>query len=215
MRSIAYFYMKRAVIFDFGGVLVKTLDYRPRHTWDERLNLPHGSVEKIVHGSYIWRNVLLGRVSLDDYWAEIARQLRLDDEAVQQLAHDYYSGDRLDDDLIAYIRELREHGHTVALLSNATTALEEELRVLQIADLFDPTIISAYIGAIKPDPAAYQAALAALHRPADETIFIDDMPDNIAAAQALGIQGIRYVADMDLRAALEPLLTRLDKIDSR
>ena len=59
---------------------------------------------------------------------------------------------------------------------------------------------------MKPDARAYQAVLDALKLPAEQTIFVDDMPDNVVGAQALGIHGLRYVAGMDLAAALAPLL---------
>jgi len=199
--------MKRAVIFDFGGVLMKTVSQHPRHAWDDRLGLAHGSVEGIVHGSDAWRQAQIGKISVADYWAEVARQLGLSESDVQQLAQDYFSADRLDDDLIASIRDMRADGHTVALLSNDSPALADKLRTLGIADLFDPMVISGNIGAMKPDAAAYQAVLSALGRPASETVFIDDMPANVAGAQAVGMDAIRYVDGMDLPAALKPLLT--------
>jgi HAD superfamily hydrolase (TIGR01509 family) len=118
---------------------------------------------------------------------------------VQQLSQDYFSADRLDENLIAYIRELRAEGHPVALLSNDSPALTDKLNALGIADLFKPLIISGNIGVMKPDAAAYQAVLAALGRAPNETIFIDDMPANVAGAQAVGMQAIRYIDGMDLR----------------
>ncbi len=199
--------MKRAVIFDFGGVLMKTINQQPRHAWDDRLKLPHGSVEKVVHGSESWRRAQTGEMSVEDYWSDVAQQLNLSKADVAQLAQDYFSADRLDDDLIAYIRELRTDGYSVALLSNDSPALSDKLRVLGIVDLFDPLIISGSIGVMKPNAAAYEAILAALGRAPAETIFIDDMPANVAGAQAVGMHAIRYVDGMDLRAALAPLLT--------
>lgn len=197
---------KRAIIFDFGGVLMKTRDYRPRYAWDDHLGLPHGSVEQVVHGSESWRQAQTGHLSLQDYWASVARQLQLSETQVHQLAEDFYSGDHLDSDLIHYISLLRAEGYPVALLSNDSPALADRLRNLGIDPLFDPIIISGNIGVMKPDPRAYRAVLDALNRPAQETIFIDDMPANVEGAAALGIHAIHYHDGMDLQLALEPLL---------
>lgn len=197
---------KRAVVFDFGGVLMRTVDYGPRHAWDRRLGLPAGSVEQAVHGSAAWRAAQLGHIAPAVYWAAVAGELGLDEAAAADLRRDFFSGDQLDADLIALINELRGGGHTVGLLSNETLDLRAWLRALAIDTLFDPLLISAALGAIKPDAAAYQALLAALDRPAREVIFIDDLPANVAGAQALGIHAVRYTAGMDLRAALAPLL---------
>jgi putative hydrolase of the HAD superfamily len=199
--------VKRAVIFDFGGVLMKTTSQRPRYAWDDRLGLAHGSVEKAVHGSQSWRKAQLGEIPIAEYWADVARQLHLSQKDVQQLEQDYFSADRLDDDLMAYIRELRAEAYSVALLSNDSPALLNKLYALGIADLFEPLIISGVIGVMKPAAAAYQAVLKALNRLPNETVFIDDMPANIDGAQAVGMYAIRYVDEMDLRAALMPLLT--------
>lgn len=199
--------MKRAVIFDFGGVLMKTISQKPRHAWDDRLGLAHGSIEAVVHGSEAWRRAQLGEMSVADYWMQVAEQLHLNQADVEQLAQDYFSADRLDDDLITYIRELRADGYSVALLSNDSPALADKLRSLGIADLFEPLVISGNIGVMKPNVAAYQAILLRLGCPPAETVFIDDMPANVAGAQAVGMYAICYVDGMDLRAALTPLLT--------
>lgn len=197
---------QRAVIFDFGGVFMKTIDYTPRHRWDDRLGLPHGSVEHIVHGSTTWRQVQSGLLSLHDYWSDVAHQLNLTPNETRQLAQDFYSGDQLDVSLVNYARQLRAQGHAVALLSNDSLALLDKLRILHIDDLFDPLVISAAIGVMKPDARAFQHVLDQLHRPAEQTIFVDDMSANVAAATFLGIHAIQYTTLAVLRTALEPLL---------
>lgn len=198
---------KRAVIFDFGGVLMKTVDPSPRLAWDRQLGLQPGHVERIVHGSASWRLAQTGQLPVEDYWQDVAQKLSLDETQLRQLQADYFSGDRLDADLIAYIRRLRTDGFTVALLSNDSPALRDKLTQLGIAELFDPLVISGEIGVMKPDAGAYDAVLARLQRPASEAIFIDDMPVNVEAARARGILTIHYVAGMDLPAALKDLLT--------
>ena len=198
--------MRRAVIFDLGGVLLKTVDYAPRHAWDARLGLPPGSVERAAHNRAGWGAAQAGRLSIAEYWRDVAEQLGLPPEDTQQLAVDFYSGDRLDLELIDYIRMLRQNGHQVALLSNETVELRAILGQLGILNLFDPVVISAEIGVMKPAAAAYQSVLESLGRPPQETAFVDDRLENVQGARALGIHAIRYIAGMDLPAALASLL---------
>ncbi|MBC7811544.1 MAG: HAD family phosphatase [Burkholderiales bacterium] len=186
---------------------MKTTDYRPRHQWDEKLSLPHGSVERIVHGSATWHKAQTGSVSVADYWADVGAQLGISEGDTQQLADEFYSGDTLDMALVDYIQTLRAAGHIVALLSNDSPALMEKLRALNIDSLFDPLLISANIGVMKPDAAAFQAILTALNRPAPETVFIDDNADNIAGAAALGIHTVHYKGDIHLPSVMESLLS--------
>jgi len=187
--------MQRAIIFDWGGVLLKTVDYRPRHAWDDRLGLSQGSVEQAVHNATSWVQAQCGLISIEAYWQDVAAQLRLSPEETRQLALDFYSGDQLDLSLIDYLRQLRDDGYTVALLSNESADLPTKLQKLGIADLFDPTVISASIGVMKPAPEAYQAVLTRLKRPADDAIFIDDRLENIHGARTLGIHGVHYAAE--------------------
>ncbi len=201
--------MQRAVIFDFGGVLFKTRDYGPRHTWDDKLGLPHGSVERVVHGHDTWKQTQRGEIPMKQYWQAVADVLGISlKTASEELARDFYSGDVLDTAIVDLIHDLREKGHTVALLSNdSATLLRPRLERLKLTDLFEPLVISSEIGVMKPHADAYQQTLSQLGRPAEETIFIDDRPENIEGAQAVGIHGIHYQDGMDLSAALAPLLT--------
>lgn len=196
---------QRAFIFDFGGVLMQTVDYSPRHAWDQRLNLPPGSVERAVHNDDSWIAAQLGRLSPIDYWADVAARLHLDAQQVQALAQDFYSGDRLAADVLATVDALASAGHPVALLSNDSLELRPRLATYGLTDFFDPLVISAEVGIMKPHPDAYLAVLNAWDLPADHAVFIDDRPENIAGAEALGIAGVRYYQQMDLAAALEPL----------
>ena len=198
--------MRRAIVFDFGGVLMRTIDYTPRHTWDERLGLSHGSVERAVHNSTSWVQAQSGQISVDAYWKEVAAQLSLSPEEMRKLAKDFYCGDQLDLALIRHIRQWRGDGHAVALLSNETADLFIKLRQLDIIELFDPLVISACIGVMKPSPEAYHAVLEQMNLPTQNAVFIDDRLENIEGARAVGMHGIHYVVGMDLPGALADFL---------
>jgi putative hydrolase of the HAD superfamily len=195
-----------ALIFDFGGVLMKTRSRAPRLKWDDRLGLPHGTVERVVHSSESWRLAQIGQLSVAEYWADVARQLGITSTEITQLETDYFSADELDHTLINLIQTLRHRGHPVALLSNDSPALREKLHHLDIARLFDPLVISGEIGMMKPTPSAYHAVLSRMALPADKTVFIDDMPANISGAQAVGMGAIHYQDGMDLYTTLTPFL---------
>ncbi len=190
---------KPAVLFDFGGVFMKTVNHRPRQLWDERLGLPHDSVRQIVHGSLSWRAAQTGELDVKSYWADVGKQLGLNANDLSKLEIDFFSGDELDLDLVEYARSLRQRGYTVALLSNDSPALADKLHTLHISDLFDPTVISALIGVMKPDPKAFQITLERMGRPASEVIFVDDMDANVEGARKLGIHAIHYTTTPALR----------------
>lgn len=196
----------KAYIFDFGGVIVRTEDYRPRHKWDERLGLPVGSVERAVHHSDIWIQAQLGRITPKMYWKGVAELLYMKGESIDELRNDYFSGDRVNYRVIDLIRDLKSSHYPVALLSNESLELETRLDGYGIKDLFDHLLISAQMGMMKPDPTAYRVVLQTLKVLPQEAVFIDDSLPNIRGAQALGINTILFRADTDLRAELKKWL---------
>jgi epoxide hydrolase-like predicted phosphatase len=191
-----------AVIFDWGGVLMRTVDYAPRHAWDARLGLAAGQVEAIVHGIEAWNRVQRGEIGEEVYWQAVTGKLGLDESAAARLRGDFYRGDALDESLVSLIRGLRGRRLLVGLLSNNALSLAAELDALGLADLFDARVISAEIGVMKPDPAAYHAILARLDVLPGAALFIDDSPANVTGAAAVGMAAVRFTPGLDLDAAI-------------
>jgi len=187
--------MIKAIVFDWGGVLMRTEDYASRHRWDARLGLSPGSIEAAVHGSPAWRDAQLGKISLDAYWEAVRAELRLDQPSLERLRVDFYSGDRLDAALVATIRQIQGQGLKVGLLSNNSLDLADTLESLGLADLFDAVVISALLGVMKPDPAAYQTILDRLGVLAGEAVMVDDFASNITGAQSVGMSGVLFTPD--------------------
>lgn len=197
--------MPLAFIFDFGGVLMKTADYAPRHNWDKRLGLSLGSVEKAVHNADSWVSAQKGEIPVTAYWDDVQRSLGISAEEIAQLAEDFYAGDVLDQSLIQLIENLRSDGHIVGLLSNDSLELEDKLQRLNIQHLFDPLVISAKVGMMKPDRAIYAHVLSLLPAQTYPVIFIDDRVDNIHGAMKAGMVGVLYQPKMWLEKILRDL----------
>ena len=71
--------------------------------------------------------------------------------------------------------------------------------------IFDHYILSFEIGRLKPDPKIYQEALKRTQSEARESVFIDDMEENITAARKLGFKAFQYKPDTDLEKAFRSL----------
>jgi epoxide hydrolase-like predicted phosphatase len=199
--------MLKAVIFDWGGVLMRTVDASGRRKWEQRLGLPLYAVDRVVHGSRSWKQAQSGVISDAEYWADVAAQLGLDEAALVEFRRDYFGGDRLDHEMVQFIRALRPRFKT-ALLSNASSQLRDLLDELDVTDLFDTVVISGLVGVQKPDRAIYHIVLERLGLASGETIFVDDFIQNIETAQSLGMQTLHFRAGMDWRAELSRRLGR-------
>jgi glucose-1-phosphatase len=63
----------------------------------------------------------------------------------------------------------------------------------QVWHRFDPVLFSCELGAVKPDPAIFRAALDRLGCAPADVLFLDDRPTNVTAARGLGLAAETYV----------------------
>ena len=195
-----------AVIFDYGGVLARTVDPEPRAAWERGLGLTPGTLTATVHDKRLWVAAQNGSIRSDAHWQAVGEALGLSESKLRGLRTAFYAGDVLNQQLLARTDRLRQQGMALGLLSNFSTDLRGMLEAQDLARRFDHIAISAEIGVMKPDAAAYEAILAMLALPAPACVFIDDLPANVAAARALGMHGIVFEDTAPCLKALEGLL---------
>lgn len=91
-----------------------------------------------------------------------------------------------------FIQRLRQKVAVIILSNTNPLHIRAIRQKYQIFDQVDGHVLSYEVGAIKPNAAIYHAALSKARITAAEALFIDDLPENVAAAQALGIQAHQY-----------------------
>ncbi len=197
--------MIKAVIFDFGGVLLRTEDHTGRRRWEQKLGLAEGEAEHIVFNGEMGRKAQHGTITVEELWAWVGDYLDLSAAELAAFRRDFWSGDVLDEALVNLIRKLRP-SHQTALISNAYNDLRTVLtREFGIADAFDLIVVSAEEGIMKPDPRIFEITWQRLGRQPEETVFIDDFSHNVAGARAVGMHAIHFTPDTDLRTELTAL----------
>ena len=195
----------RAVLFDLGGVIVRTEHQAPREHLAERLNTTYEDLDKIVFASETSRLASVGKVSTKEHWAAITKRLGLPSSAAEQIYAEFFAGDVLDQELIDYIRSLRPRCKT-ALISNGWPDLRDYVTRNRFLDAFDALIISAEVGLLKPDRKIYELALAKLEVQASQSALVDDTPVNVEAANALGMHGFLFESSSQVQRDLTSLL---------
>jgi putative hydrolase of the HAD superfamily len=199
--------MIQGVIFDYGNVLSATRDTRPRAVWERKLGLQTGELSRIVHNDHSWVAAQCGQISIDVYWQGIGNELYLSPDDVKQLRADFYRGDIRNDALVDRLGAMRQAGLRLGVLSNFSRELWTLLEQQDLRHRFDAIVVSADIGVMKPEAPAYHAILRMLELPPEACLFIDDLPDNITAAQALGLRGIVFQDSLSCLAEIDRILT--------
>ncbi|HEX8051691.1 MAG TPA: HAD-IA family hydrolase [Thermoleophilaceae bacterium] len=89
------------------------------------------------------------------------------------------------------LRDLRERGLRLVVVSNWDCSLREVLDSAGLLELVDDAVSSAEAGAAKPDPAPFHAALAAAGCEPGEAVHVGDSEENdVAGARAAGVRAV-------------------------
>ena len=92
----------------------------------------------------------------------------------------------------------------MCVISNFMDALPQMLKTeFPAADAFHFTVVSAHVGIMKPDPRIFEYTLELLNLRPEETIFIDDFQHNIEGCQAVGMHGIHFKPQENLKQNLK------------
>jgi FMN phosphatase YigB (HAD superfamily) len=194
------------VFFDLGGVIVRTEYQAPRQHLAERLGLEYEDLVRAVFESETARRASVGAATEQEHWLALTRKFGRPASELDSLRDEFFGGDILDHELLDFIRSLRPRFKT-GLISNAWDGLRPFIVSRKFDDAFDVMIISAEAKMLKPGEEIYRLALDQAGVRADEAVFVDDLPENIEAAQSLGMHGIVF---RDRASALAQLNSRID-----
>ena len=184
----------KAVIFDIGRVIVRL---QPERALEPLAAGTRGgrSAEAIwaaVQKDARWDDWQEGRMQPQEWHQHLTQQLNISlgfPEFCAAWNRALHPEPILEDRLFAKLAERCR----LAVLSNTdplhSAALEAEFAFLRH---FPTRIYSCRVGASKPAPAIYQAALDAVGVPAAEALYIDDVPEYVEAARRVGLDAIRF-----------------------
>ncbi|MCJ7702567.1 MAG: HAD family phosphatase [Anaerolineales bacterium] len=197
----------KAVIWDIGGVIARTEDPSPRDQLAADLGVTRQHLNHLFFSGPQGTRAQKGEISTPELMAYIRRELNLAPGEYPDLRERFFAGDRVDGDLVAFIRSLKPDYKT-GIISNAWGQLPELLQSWGILEDFDVIIGSGDEGVIKPDPRIYHLALAGLEVQAGEAVFVDDFIENVEAARKLGMHAVHF---RNPGQALQELKALMDK----
>lgn len=190
-----------AVVFDLGGVLVR---------WDPRLVfaplLPGEDVDAFLEevGFAQWNHAQDAGRPWDEAVASHAARYPHRAEvlaAYPERVHDSVPG--MYDDTVALAEELRAGGVRLVALTNWSAQTFAMVRPrLTFLDGFDGVLVSGEEGMAKPDPRIFQLLVARYDLDPSATVYVDDAPANVAAAERLGFRAHLHEGEPGLRAYL-------------
>jgi putative hydrolase of the HAD superfamily len=183
-----------AVLFDYGMVLSGPPDPT---AWARMRDIANLSEEQFHNGYWTHRHAYdRGDLTAESFWTRAAsptHAILTPSQIAALIAADVDYWSTLNPPILAWARTLQQARIPTGILSNMPDAMEAGLRARHPwIDDFPHHTWSHSLKLAKPEPAIYLHAVAGLNTPPENILFLDDKPENIAAAEALKMQGILY-----------------------
>jgi 2-haloacid dehalogenase len=193
------------VVFDLGGVLI---DWDPRHLYRRLFADPAQMEDFLAHVcTRDWHHAH----DLGEDTTQSCRRLAARYPAHREMIMAWAErGEEMVrgqlDETVAVLAELRAAGVPCLALSN----MEAETFPIRRArfafmDWFGGYVISGIEGVAKPDRRIFEILLHRYQLAPAATVFIDDAPPNVAAADGLGLHALHYTSASALRRELRSL----------
>lgn len=198
--------MIKAVIFDIGNVLV---DFRWEAFFrdfcpDEETFL---ALSRATVKSKEWNEIDRGVWSEEQLMNAFIQNAPEQKDLILRVFENLRGIIQTYDYTIPWIRELKAKGLKVLVLSNFSEKFYRDCKEdMGFLAETDGGILSYREQLIKPDPAIYELLLKRYHLQASECVFLDDLPHNIQAAEALGIHTILFTSKEEAEQKLQKLI---------
>lgn len=206
--------MIRAVLFDFGGVILAS-PFEAFADYERARGLPDAFIRGLNAtnpDTNAWARLERNEVSFDEFCtlfeadAEAAGH-RIDARDMLSLL----SGD-IRPAMVEALRRVKKAGLKTAMLTNNWVPLDDRDADIvaperdAVLELFDVIIESSKVGVRKPDPRFYEMACEQLGITPDEAVFLDDLGINLKPARAMGMTTIKVEDHEEAITELEAVL---------
>lgn len=183
--------MCKNIIFDIGNVL---LQFNPKEYLKSKMkeDKVHG-VHKEIFQSEEWAMLDRGTILEDEAIKVISNRSTENGELIKVAFENWYDILKPIEESIEILKKLKETGYNVYYLSNFhLKAFEHVTNKYDFFEIFDGGVVSYEEKLIKPEKEIYNKIIERYNLSANESIFIDDMEENIDKACEVGLKTILF-----------------------
>ena len=180
-------------LFDLGNTVIKLAYERVLENICRSGNITRDDLVELFEKPGSYRDLERGAITFDDFYDTIrdSAGYRGSTRDFHALWSDFFDGP------IPGVEELLDRvrrRYRVAFLSNSNE-VHAEVIPRAFAELFrkdDRFIFSHRFKCAKPDPELFRRALEVIGATPQQTVFIDDLQENVHAARALGMNAFQF-----------------------
>ena len=195
----------RGLLVDFGGVLTTDV-FQSFRQFCETEGLEPDTVRRLFREDPealgLLRRLERGELDEDEFAAEFGPMLGVSshDGLVDRL----FAGMGPDEPMIEAVKAAKRAGVRTGLISNSWGAGRYDRDAFP--DLFDGVVISGEVGLHKPEPEIFRLGAERVGLPPEECVFVDDLKENCAGAEAVGMTAVLHRGHEGTLPELERLL---------
>jgi putative hydrolase of the HAD superfamily len=205
----------QAIISDFGGVLYHQPDTRWLQRWLHLLGMDKDpwimSVVAAPEQSPYLIDVMTGRIPESEVWEMVSSRWGVSARLIDQIRRKLTSRRRLNKKMANFFTALRPRYRTGILSNAGSEARHTFSQAFAIETLADDLVISAEVGLAKPDRRIYELAVGRLGVRPEDTVFVDDLAANVAAAVEFGMHAVHFIHTDQAIAEIMLLLNGVGK----
>jgi putative hydrolase of the HAD superfamily len=204
-----------AVISDFGGVLTTPL-VQSFMAFQDETGITTENLGKAMqaateaNGQNPLFQMERGEISEDDFLAQLTECLEPllgHRPEMHRFKEIYFEALQPNPPMIDLMRELKEAGYRMAMLTNNVKEWEPLWRsMLPVDEIFELVVDSAFVGCRKPESRIYAITLERIGLPADACLFVDDVKVNCEGAERAGIAAVHFQENEQAIAEIRALL---------
>jgi putative hydrolase of the HAD superfamily len=194
--------MIRNIIFDLGNVL---LDFNPKVYVKSKISEEKvEEIYKCIFRSDEWPMLDRGTISEEDAKINIINRNIKNEKLINLVFENWYDILAPIESSVDLLKKLKQKGYKVYYLSNFhLAAFEHVTRKHAFFECFNGGVVSYKEKLLKPEKEIYEKIIDKYNLEPSQTIFVDDMKENVRAAMKLGLKGIILENPKDLKAELE------------
>lgn len=192
--------MIKNFVFDMGGVLIDV----------GKLFESEKKIDPEIYSDH-----MIGKIDCNDVREHLISKYTESSEEILKIftAEHYRQISKVKKEMIILIRQLKKYGYQNFILSNATKDYVDFVkRNFNFLEDVNDYVFSCDAGLRKPDREIFEFAILKFAIIPEETIYVDDLPANVKAAENLGFKGIIFEDCKQLQSEINKIFIETKEV---
>ncbi len=200
---------RKGLLVDFGGVLTTNV-FQSFKEFAAGEGLPPDTIKRAFkedrEALALLRRLEKGELDAPEFEPLFAERIGVKGDRVEGLVERLFAGVGPEERMLGAVKAAHDNGIKTGLISNSWGGSGIHYDGTPLEELFDAVVISGDVGMHKPQPEIFRLGAERIGVPPEDCVFVDDLRENCAGAEAVGMKAILHRGPDSTLPELEKLL---------